>query len=123
LVRVALSKKGFEKLPKVDLKGGARSRPYLNSKELVEKHGLSDTYDIEYSLLSSFIHPSLLYLITTESKDRTVSEELRQLAKLNIEGRKRLVKHLATNVALDLSSRTTSKVRKILDEYVRALKS
>lgn len=105
------------------MKGGARSRPYLNSKELVEKHGLSDTYDIEYSLLSSFIHPSLLYLITTESKDRTVSEELRQLAKLNIEGRKRLVKHLATNVALDLSSRTTSKVRKILDEYVRALKS
>jgi len=117
LVRVALSKKKFEKLLQADLKSKAKSRPYLNFKELAEKHGLSEAYDIEYSLLSSFIHPSLLYLITTEYKDKTVSEEQRQLAKLNIEGRKHVVKSIATYVALGLSSRTTSKARKILDDY------
>jgi hypothetical protein len=122
LVRVALLKKNFEKLLKAGLKSGAENCLYLNFKELAKKHGLSDVYDIEYSLLSSFIHPSLLYLITTESRDKTVSEERRQLAKLNVEGRKRSVKRLATNIALDLSFRTTSKVRKVLDDYTLALK-
>jgi len=117
LVRVTLLKKKFEKLLKADLKSKANPRPYLNFKELAEKHGLSEAYDIEYSLLSSFIHPSLLYLITTESKDKTVSEKQRQLAKLNVEGRKQVVKSIATYVALDISSRTTSKARKILDDY------
>jgi len=117
LAQVALLKKKFEKLLKADLKSKARPHPYLNFKELAEKHGLSEAYDIEYNLLSSFIHPSLLYLITTESKDKTVSEKQRQLSKLNVEGRKQVVKSIATYVALDLSSRTTSIVRKILDDY------
>jgi hypothetical protein len=117
LVRVALSKKKYERLLKVDLKSKARPHPYLNFKELAEKHGLSEAYDIEYNLLSFFIHPSLLYLITTESRDKTVSEKQRQLSKSNIESRKRLVKSIATYVAFDLSTRTTSIVRKILDDY------
>lgn len=117
LVRVALRKKKFEKLLKADLKSKARSHPYLNFRKLAEKHGLEETYAIEYNLLSSFIHPSLLYLITTESKDKTASDKQRQLAKLNVERRKQLVKFIASYVALDLSSRTTTKVRKILVDY------
>jgi len=117
LVRAAFRKKKFEKLLKAELKSKTRPQPYLNFRKLAEKHGLSEAYDIEYNLLSSFIHPSLLYLITTESKDKTVSEKQRELAKLNVEGRKRLVKSIATYVALDLSSRTTSQVRKTLVDY------
>jgi len=117
LVRIALLKKKFEKLLKADLKSKARPHPYINFRELAEKHGLSEAYEIEYNLLSSFIHPSLLYLITTESKDKTVSEKQRQLSKLNVEGRKQLVKFIAKYVAFDLSSRTASTVRKILDDY------
>jgi len=117
LVRIALLKKKFEKLLKADLKSKARPHPYLNFKELAEKHGLSEAYEIEYNLLSSFIHPGLLYLITTESKDKTVSEKQRQLSKLNVQRRKKIVKFIAKYVAFDLSSRTASTVRKILDDY------
>lgn len=117
LVRIALLKKKFEKLLKADLKSKTKPHPYINFRELAEKHDLTEAYGIEYNLLSSFIHPSLLYLITTESKDKTVSEKQRQLSKLNIQGRKKIVKFIAKYVAFDLSSRTASTVRKILDDY------
>lgn len=118
LERFALWEKKFEKLLKTDFKSKVKRTPYLSFKGLADKHGLSGAYDFEYRLLSSFVHPSLLYLITTKSKDKTVSKEKRQLAKLNIERRKQLVKFVATYVALDLSSRTISKVKKIIDSHL-----
>lgn len=117
LVRIGLWRKKFEKLFNADLKP-KRANPYFSFKKLAENHDLSDVYNIEYNILSSFIHPSLLYLITTESRDKTASKEKRELAKLNIEGRKRIVKKFAVNVAFGISSRTNLKVKEIIPDFL-----
>jgi AraC-like DNA-binding protein len=114
LVRITQLRKKFEKTLNTSLKSKEKRHPYLNFKELAKKHGLLDVYEIEYSLLSSFIHPSLLYLITTEPKDKTIFEKQRQLAKFNVKYRRQIIKTIAAHIAFEVSSRTISKVRKFL---------
>lgn len=117
LERIHLHRKRFEELLKVNLKDGAKLKLYVRFKELANKHGLSDVYDFEYKLLSFFIHPTFLYITTTITRDKTISNQKRRLNVLNVEHRKRMVKSMATNIAFGISSRTITHIEKILDDF------
>lgn len=116
LERISLHKERFEALLKANLKGKGKLKPYVRFDKLASKHGLSEVYDFEYRLLSFFLHPTFLYLLTTRPKDKKVSKQMRDLALLNVKQRKLLVKSVATRVASAVSSRTIAHIERILND-------
>jgi len=112
--RIYSLRQRFEKLLDAELKHKKKLQPYVKFAGLAKKYGLSDVYEIEYSLLSSFIHPTFLYLITTRPTDRTVSERKRKLALWNITYRKQMVKKVATKLAAEFSLRTIAHIEKTI---------
>lgn len=112
----ALVMKRYEKLMRMKKKS-KRRRSYYSFKKLAEKHGYLEEYEIEYQLLSFFIHPSLLNIMTTYSKDQTVSEGTRQKAKLAVDFRKQMIKATASRVILYFSDRIVSTTNQLLKDY------
>lgn len=114
-VRIGLLRKKYEKL--LNFKSKKELSGYYKFKKLAKKADLLDGYNIEYSILSSFIHPSLIFISSTKPRDKTVTKEMRERAKFNVESRKKVVEKLATNLAFGMSFKTNSKAMEILSQY------
>jgi len=113
LERISSIKEKYKGLLEAGMNQKINQRP--NFEELAKKHNLSDNYDFYYRILSSFLHPSLLYIITTPPKDKTLTEEQIKLALANIEGRKELIKSMSVIVAFDFSLRTKEYIESLIN--------
>lgn len=123
LTRLGMLRKRYEKLLGVSLDTSSELKPYFSFKELAKNHGFLEEYDIEYNLLSSFIHPTLLQIMTTEPRGKTASEEKQKLMKSNVEGRKRIVKKTSIYVILGMSSKTIQKAKDFIKRFSAHVKN
>jgi len=114
LERISSLKNKYEKLFQANLESLGKLKHHIIFDELAEKHGLSEEYDSYYKILSSFLHPTFLYLQTTAPKDRTLPPESIELALRNIKHRKLMIKSIAVVVAFDFSLRTKQRIEKFL---------
>lgn len=114
-VRIGLLRKKYEKM--LNFKSKKQLSGYHKFRKLAKKANLLDVYNIEYNILSSFIHPSLMYITSTKPRDKTISKEMRERAEFNVESRKKVVEKLAINVAFGMSLKTNSKAIEILNQY------
>jgi hypothetical protein len=112
--RVISIRKKYEKLFQTDMFRKVNSK--INFEDIAKKYNLWEDYDYYYRMLSSFLHPTFLYIITTLPKDRTLSEEQIKLSLWNLEQRKLMIKSIAIIVAFDFSLRTKEHVEKIIEE-------
>jgi hypothetical protein len=104
-----------EKLMRMKTKSEQKGSHYV-FKDLAKKHGYLEEYEIEYQLLSFFIHPSLLNIMTTYSKDQTASENMRQKAKLAVDLRKQMIKSTASRVVVYFSDKLVLTINQLLKD-------
>ena len=115
LQRFAVSTKKSEKLMAMNMQPTSLSG-YYNFGKLAKKYGLDDAYKIEYLLISLFIHPSLLNIATTYSKDKTAPQKVAKV-KIAVDHRQSLVRKFALYFIIGISNRTLLKIDQILEEY------
>jgi hypothetical protein len=116
LERIAFLRRKHGRLINADLGGNLKPEPYFNFRKLAEAHGLESYYNIEYTLLSFFIHPSLLSILTTESIDKTLTEEQKKNANATVMQRKKLIKNFAENLVLIIAPKTIYKIKEVISK-------
>lgn len=105
LERISSLRKKYENLFQHSLDGSEKkSKVYF--AELAKKYGYSKDYEFYYSILSEFLHPSFLYILTTLPKDKTLSQEAIERIRHNIEERRIMIKIISTRVAYTYSLNT-----------------
>ncbi len=120
LERIAHLKKKHEKMLGTPLTTSRKSPnpdPNFDFKKLSAKHGLDSYYRIEYKVLSSFIHGSLLNILTNESIDKTMPNEMRETADSVVMQRRAIVKNWAENLVLRMIPLTVNRIRKLVADY------
>jgi hypothetical protein len=107
----------FSEIWKIDLRTLKAYSKHFNFEEIAKKNGLLEDYRFDYGLLSSFLHPSDLYILTSPPIPGTMNEEKQKLAEWNVRNRRELVKNECTRVALIYSQRNCEKVSELIDQF------
>lgn len=93
------------------LKNLTQYSKYFNFKNIAKKYNLLDNYNIEYRILSSFVHPTDLYLITLSPLPRTTGSEL---AEWNVRNRIIMIKKMALKFALGYSEKNKERIQDLM---------
>jgi len=107
----------FSKRWGVNFKTIERYSKLFNFKKIAKKHGLLEDYNLEYSILSSFLHPTDLYIMTTPPIPNTMGQEKYKLAQWNVKNRKIFIKNICIIFSIDYSKKTLEKIKKLIKQY------
>ncbi len=107
LVRISRLRKKYDRVLGPISQPKHKSRYEPNYKELAVRHGMESNYEFYYRILSSFIHPSLLYVATTPPiPNPTLSNKNAELVNFNYQGKRAIAKSMAVQVAFEASQST-----------------
>lgn len=117
LKRVESRTQMFSEIWRVDLRTLKAYSKYFNFEEVARKNGLLEDYKFDYGLLSSFLHPSDLYILTSPPIPRTMDEMKQKLAEWNVRNRRTVVKNECTRVALAYSQKNNRKALELISQF------
>lgn len=117
LKRIGKRRQEFSKRWEIDLRTLKAYSKYFDFEEIAEKYGLSADYKFDYGLLSSFLHPTDLYILTCPALPGTMEPRKLELARWNVRNRGKMIKNECTRVALDYSNKTKNKIVEVMKQF------
>jgi hypothetical protein len=101
----------------VDLRTLRKYSRYFDFEEIAKNHGLLEDYRFDYGILSSFLHPTDLYILTSPPLPGTMEPRKLQLAQWNVRNRRTIVKKECTLVALEYSKKTEKRTLEVIRQF------
>jgi hypothetical protein len=117
LKRVESRTQMFSEIWKIDLKTLKAYSRHFNFEEVARKNGLLEDYKFDYGLISSFLHPSDLYILTSPPIPGTMDTAQEKLAEWNVRNRRTVVKNECTRVALAYSQKNSKKALELTNQF------
>jgi hypothetical protein len=115
LKRIGQLTRERSKLWKVDLKTLETYSKFFDFEEIAKRNRLLEDYRFDYGLLSSYLHPTDLYILTTPPIPGTMDPEKQKLAEWNVRNRNILIKNECVRVALIYSQRNQDRILELVD--------
>jgi hypothetical protein len=114
LERIGQLNKERYRMWKVDTNMIGSYSKHFDFRAIAEKNKLIEDYRLDYGMLSSFLHPTDLYILSCLPIPRTLEPDKQKKAEWNVRNRKTVVKNECIRIAVAFSERNNENVLEVM---------